>query len=373
MIFTMKAWFLLVPFLATLVLAEEDDYSKESKSESPHVFGWPFMEWEKMQPRGGSTQGSEVTLTDKPRKAWNDLQEEGLTKLEKDRRAILAMAGSYRVSFDFLETLGFSKEYQPPKPYFSWGTEHIEVLHNTDTFVSLQHTLVMYFKNKDGEVEGPMVMKHWRQDWTYEPVNIWTYRGDNVWEKVPAPDHIGRWSQAVWQVDDSPRYEVMGDWQHEGGMSAWRSDNCPRPLPRREFSVRDDYNVLEGIHEITLSPTGWLHTQYNRKLSRKDTGNTYVGLEIGVDRYEEIKEPELASAVTTPWEKSGPFWESVRNAWDDLMAQNDRIELKDSVDGKKLWMYFFEQAGKLEEQEKPDHSGNEEFAESILKKFLVEQ
>lgn len=368
----MKAWFLLLPLLVLPAIGEEDDYSKESKSEAPHVFGWPFMEWKKMQPRGGSTQGSEVTLAEKPREAWHKLQAEDLSKYQRDCQAIFAMAGSYRVSFDFLETLGFSEDYEPPKPYFSWGTEHVQVIRYDEDFITLQHTLVMYFKNDKGEVEGPMVMKHWRQDWVYEPEFMLTYQGDRVWEKVPAPNAKGRWCQRVWQVDDSPRYQVMGEWSHEGGMSTWRSDNCPRPLPRREFSVRDDYNVLEGVHEITLSAQGWLHTQNNRKLNVKGDKKEYVGLEIGVDRYEEISEPDLKTPFMESWKKTNPFWEAVRRAWDDLMEKRDRIELKPEVEGKKLWQVFFAKAGEVEEGGDTKPEDHAKFVNDTLKSFLVE-
>ncbi|WP_338689140.1 DUF6607 family protein [Haloferula helveola] len=372
----MKTTSLLALLLAAPLLADEaekkDDYAKEpEKKASPHVFGWPFVEWEKMQPRGGSTQGTEVTLAEAPRAGWKELRADGLSDVERDRRAILAMAGDYRVSFDFLETLGFSDDYTPPRPYFSWGTEHVEVLESSEKFIQLQHTLVMYFKNEEGEEVGPMVMKHWRQDWTYEPAEIWTYRGDLTWKKIPAPDPKGRWSQAVWQVDDSPRYEVVGKWSHEGGLSTWRSDNCPRPLPRREFSVRSDYNILEGVHEITIAPNGWLHTQNNRKLSRENGSEHYVGLEVGIDRYEAITAPDLATPFADSWKKTAPYWEQVRTAWSDALDDRKTLKLKPKVEDQKLWQVHFAKAGELEAEDSPDHSGDAEHARETLERFIV--
>ena len=91
-------------------------------------FGWPFLPPEKTAPRGGSTQGSDVALDPAPSPAWRALQEAGLSKVEQDRRAILALAGSYRVSFQFVETMGLADGYEPPRPYFSCGTEHVHVL-----------------------------------------------------------------------------------------------------------------------------------------------------------------------------------------------------------------------------------------------------
>ena len=131
----------------------------------------------------------------------------------------------------------------------------------------------MVFKNEKGEIDGPHVMKHWRQDWTWQDAEIHAYAGYSTWQREKSSHPEGRWSQAVFQVDDSPRYKVMGAWTHSGGLSTWRSDNCPRPLPRREFSVRKDYNVLEGFHEITLAPNGWIHVQNNRKLQLEPDGS----------------------------------------------------------------------------------------------------
>jgi len=370
----MKTPLAAILLLAPLALAapEEAPAEKEAAAEPRgHVFAWPFMDWEQMKPRGGSTRGSDVTLVEEARPQWQTLQDASGSRA-KDRAAILAMAGSYRVSFDFVETLGFAADYKPPRPYFSWGTEHVEVLEERDDFISLQHTLVMYFEKDDGTVEGPMVMKHWRQDWSFEPESIWTFQGNLRWEKQAAPEPAGRWSQAVFQVDDSPRYEVMGRWTHEGGLSTWRSDNAPRPLPRREFSMRDDYNILEGVHEITIAPTGWLHTQHNRKLEREDDGTLrYHGLEIGVNRYQAITEPELASAFEASWKKSGPYWAEVRATWDRVLRERESFVLKPSVDERKLWQHHFAHAGKLEAAEQPDHDNDASHARETIESFLA--
>ena len=111
---------------------------EEKKVVQGHVFAWPFTEVEKMQPRGGSSKGTEVTLDENASAHWKKLQSADLGDLEKDRQAILAMTGSHRVSFDFIETMGFAEGYQPPKPYFSWGTEHVQVIKQEDKFISLR-------------------------------------------------------------------------------------------------------------------------------------------------------------------------------------------------------------------------------------------
>ena len=346
---------------------------EEKKVVQGHVFAWPFTEVEKMQPRGGSSKGTKVTLDGNASAHWKKLQSADLGDLERDHQAILAMTGSHRVSFDFIETMGFAEGYRPPKPYFSWGTEHVQVIKQEEKFISLQHTLVMYFKDKDEKESGPMVMKHWRQDWTYEDTDMHTYRGENTWaRKKRSPKSVkGAWSQAVYQVDDSPRYEVIGKWSHQGGMSVWTSESSWRPLPRREFSVRDDYNVLECVHEITVNPTGWVHLQNNRKLIARDGKlSKYVGQELGVNRYERITAPSLMAAEET-LKKTGAYWAEVREMWNEVSRTKDRFGLKSKVDDKKLYALHFGYAAQVEAGEYDAEAGRKHARETVSK-FLTE-
>lgn len=337
-----------------------------------HVFAWPFMDSSQMQPRGGTTRGDDVVLENKPSAYWKALQQSGLSDVERDRRAILAMTGSYRVSFDFVETLGFLPGYIPPKPYFSWGTEHIRIIENKENFISLQHTLVMYFKDEEGNKSEPFVTKHWRQDWTYEDTDLHTFRGRQLWSRLRVkPQEVkGAWTQAVFQVDDSPRYEVIGRWSHKGGRSTWKSESGWRPLPRREFSVRDDYNILQGTHEITIIPNGWVHQQNNYKLNLSARGEKgYIAHELGINRYEAISSPNL-NAAQEKWEKTTAYWSEVRNMWRDVFAEREAFVIKKEVDGKKLWQAHFEDADKIEKS--GDISNIGQIARNTILKFISE-
>src|SRR4051812_48266909 len=64
------------------------------------TFAWPLGEGA-LKPRGATTRGAPIVLDPAPAAAWQRLREPGLSDVERDRRAILAMAGPYRVSFDF--------------------------------------------------------------------------------------------------------------------------------------------------------------------------------------------------------------------------------------------------------------------------------
>lgn len=367
----------LLSVLSLLALALPA-FAKETKKPAPappaggQAFGWPFIEWQKMTPRGGTTQGAEVTLLTTPKEAWTKLHEPGLSKIEQDHRAILALAGNYRVSFDFTESFGMAPDYKPARPYFSWATENVTVLEDRSDFVSLQHTLVMYFKDEKGKSSPPMVQKHWREDWTWQPKVLHIYVKDSSWKTVAVVAPEGRWSQAVYQVDDSPRYELIGAWTHDGGASSWHSDVGARPLPRREFSVRSDYNVLDGFEELILTPTGWVHTQNNRKmLVAKDGTRTCVGGEIGINRYEEITAPDLAGPFKAYWAKTGDYWKDVRTTWDETIKSNVPFSVKEEDGGEKQFAVHFGYAEELEKADKPDPEANLRHARETIARFLV--
>src|SRR5690606_17374812 len=325
--------------LASLAVANAD--------ERRYTFSWPFTSDSEMRPRGGTTRGPAVELAEAPSAEWLAVQEPGIDKLERDRRAILAMAGEFRTTFDFLETVGFTPEFEPDRPYQSWATEYVYVLEDRGDFISLQHLIVMQYVDRDGNVQGPFVQKHWRQDWTYEDTDLHVYAGRNRWERrtVAPKDAAGRWSQAVFQVDDSPRYEALGEWLHDGNYSAWTSEPTWRPLPRRESTVRDDYEVLFGTNRHTITPTGWVQEEDNLKMrlgadGRPAERDRYLSRELGVARYERIVGFDF-SAGRRYAERAGPFWADVRTVWGELFAARDAIELADEVDGRPLFEPLF--------------------------------
>jgi hypothetical protein len=348
---------------AALAAALASDQVRADSKESTRrqfTFSWPFEPGDRMQPRGGTTKGAPLTLATEPSEAWKKLQEPGIAKLERDRRAILAMAGGYRTSFDFLETVGFTPGYEPARPYQSWGTEYVYVVEDAGTFIQLQHLMVMFVADREGEVQGPFVQKHWRQDWRYEDGDLHVYAGHNRWRRdVRDPASVrGRWTQAVFQVDDSPRYEAVGEWVHEGSYSAWTSETTWRPLPRRESSVREDYQVLAGINRHTITPTGWVQEEENLKLVLDDSGRPaaavpYLARELGVNRYEHVVGFDF-SAGDRYWERSRDFWAAVRDAWGDVYSEKDEFALLDKVDGREMFEPFFEYAARLDQGERYD-------------------
>lgn len=92
-------------------------------------------------------------------------------EFERDRAAIRAMAGAYEVTFEFWETVSFRENYRTEEPFRTGGREVVRVIEDSGDFISLQHILVVEKK------EEKRAIKHWRQDWIYEPDSVLVYIG----------------------------------------------------------------------------------------------------------------------------------------------------------------------------------------------------
>ncbi len=359
--------FAAVIVVAVLVaaLARADDSAPEAKpapdeAAKRYIFSWPITSDPQLAPRGGTTRGPALTLDKTPSEAWNALQTPGISAFERDRRAILAMAGSYRVTFDFLEVTPFTSDAKRERPYQSWGTERVYVDRDDGRFISLSHILAMRVVQKDGSLSEPMVTKHWRQDWRYEPAELVEYLGREQWasHKLKRKAVAGQWSQTVYQVDESPRYGGLGKWQHSASFSSWISGDTWRPLPRREWSVRKDYQVLVGTNRHTIVPTGWIQEENNLKGVLDDkralvADKPYLAREYGVARYERLQNPDFGAADEY-FEHTKKFWDEVRDAWADGFRKQPTITLRAPVDQAGLFVPLFEHAEKLASGEKAD-------------------
>ena len=95
---------------------------------------------------------------------------------EADRQTIIAMAGDFKVTFDMQESTPWMPGYTPLERKISGGHESVRVIEDTGTRIVLQHLLVT------GDDANPYVVKHWRQDWEYQPAKILVYKGGDTWE-----------------------------------------------------------------------------------------------------------------------------------------------------------------------------------------------
>jgi hypothetical protein len=194
-----------------------------------------------------------------------------------------------------------------------------------------------------------MVIKHWRQDWFYEADQRFEFVSDQTWALANIDPALtrGAWTQCVYEVSDAPRYCGTGEWVHEDGVSTWTSDPTWRPLPRREYTIRDDYNAIEAINRHTVTPFGWAHEQDNTKTVRDGAAVTgSLVREFGFNDYQSIEGFEFEPAYEY-WDRTQAFWERVRDAWQVRLWSGVRLELTTEVDGMPIIEGTFDLAEKM--------------------------
>ncbi|WP_022697210.1 DUF6607 family protein [Euryhalocaulis caribicus] len=264
---------------------------------------------------------------------------------ERDRQAILEMAGDFDVTFDFTETVPLQDGYELKPQKVTPTTEIVRVIEDEPGFISLQHILVMNHGGKD------IVVKHWRQDWAYEPESILAYQGHDRWEAktLNTAERQGAWSQTVYQVDDGPRYAAVAPWEHEGEISTWEPPVSWRPLPRRDATTRDDYDVLAAVNRHTVAPWGWWHEQDNHKLVLTENGPEELVREVGINSYYRT-DGFAPDAGEVYWSKTADYWAGVRGKWTALI-ETGSLAIDDNAEGERLYMPVLELAGKVEDGE----------------------
>ncbi len=260
-------------------------------------------------------------------------------KKELDKDAIKNMCGCFEVTFNFAETFNYSNDslYKPSKNKVDKGLEWAQLVTNKDDKIAIQHILQV------GNPSKPMIVKHWRQDWLFENTDFYTYNGDNNWEfqKKNAADVNGQWTQKVYQVDDSPRYEGSATWVHVDGKSFWEN-TTPAPLPRREYTTRADYNITIRGNRHEITPEGWVHDQDNAKVMRKEGQDDFVlAKEKGYNTYVKVPDARCKAAADW-WVEHNDKWAVVRSKWDEVFATDTDLTLKEKVDNKVLYKHLFD-------------------------------
>lgn len=252
-------------------------------------------------------------------------------KKQQDIEAIKAMCGCHDITFNFAETFAPDKDYEFHENYRSGGLEYVFPIEESKDKIVLQHLLV---------IGDSMIIKHWRQDWIYENTDFHMFDKDNTWNYVnKSADQVkGQWTQKVYQVDDSPRYEGSSSWVHVDGRSYWEN-TADAPLPRREFSKRNDYNVMVRRNRHEITNYGWVHEQDNQKVVR-ETEDKLVANEKGWNTYVKTEESKCQLAKTW-WTEKQAYWNDVRAVWDELFALKQTVSIKKRVDDKVLFMKLF--------------------------------
>lgn len=255
---------------------------------------------------------------------------------QQDAKNIDALCGCFEVTFNYAETFVTdtnNKYYAKPldnRPVI----EYVFPIEKSDKKIVLQHVLV---------VNDQMMIKHWREDWTYEHTTLWKYDNFNQWSKTtitPAAAK-GTWTQSVWEVSDALRYQGASQWVNTNNQTFWLN-TADAPLPRREYTKRRDYNVMNRTNRLILKNNGYMHEQDNIKILRKD-GQTdqIIGYEKGYNEYIRVDDSKCEKAKAF-WMKNQDFWKDVRNYWEVLFNKYQTIILENRVNGKVLHDVLFE-------------------------------
>jgi len=249
-----------------------------------------------------------------------------------DRQAILDMCGCFEVTFKYTETFAPEIDYEKKLDYTAKAYELALPIIDKDNKISIQHLLVL---------NDTMVIKHWRQDWIYENQKLFHYDKDNNWTfaQLPADQVKGQWTQLVYNVEDSPRYAGSSTWVHYDGRTYWENKG-DSPLPRREYSRRDDFNVLVRGNRHEITPFGWVHEQDNDKVIRTEgKEDVLLTQEKGYNIYTKLPDANCQVAAQW-WEDHKAFWGVAVQAWDQVLDRKEDLTLLKEVEGQPLFMHF---------------------------------
>ena len=134
----------------------------------------------------------------------------------------------------------------------------------------------------------------------------------------------------------------------QSGWPTPTSDISWRPLPRREYTKRSDYNALAVINQHTLTPNGWTHEQFNTKVLRNPDGSQVeIAREFGFNDYIKTTEVDFKPARDY-WQATAGYWAKVRQRWDGFLGQAPGVHLKTKLDGMAMIMPLFTQAGEVQ-------------------------
>ncbi len=280
------------------------------------------------------------------------------SKKVQDKNAIKKMCGCYEVTFNFAETFHYSNDslYKPSKTKTDTALEWAQLIEEDKNKISIQHLLQV------GSPSKPHIVKHWRQDWIFENTNFYMFNGNNSWnyEKKSESEVKGQWTQKVFQVDDSPRYEGSATWVHVDGKSFWEN-TTDAPLPRREYTKRSDYNITVRGNRHEITKDGWVHDQNNYKVIR-ETGKADIILakEKGYNTYVKVEDSKCKAAADW-WKNNNKKWALVRNKWEKVYNRNTDLVLEAKVDNKALYKHLFS-----------DEYTNEEDINKVIESFVTQ-
>lgn len=281
-----------------------------------------------------------------------------------DKNSIKKMAGCYKVTFENAETFAIDPEYTEYYERFkSGGLEWIFVDEESRNRISLQHLLIVAPKT---------IVKHWRQEWNFRDTSLFTFEGDRFFRYREMKRQKNQWTQAVYQVDDSPRYECSAPWirwsSGESKKEYWECESNA-PLPRREFSVRDDYNILKRANRHDIVDIGHIHSHDGKKILREAGIDKILVEEKGKNTYRKVDDALCNDAIQW-WKDHERYWRDVRVVWHKIFREKKDLHFLGKVEEKLLWQVLFELDEKMVQSENYDPLVVQNIVEAEIRKFL---
>jgi len=264
--------------------------------------------------------------------AWLCMIQVNAQAPKQDKEAINKLCGCFEVEFKYAETFSPNDDYKfHERERINGGVELSMPIEVTDTKIVIQHLLV---------ITDSIIVKHWREVWTYENPELWVYKGDRTWVKeMLTPSQVkGKWTQTIWEVSDEPRYQGLSQFVNLDGKLIWQN-TTDAPLPRREYSVRSDYNILKRTNRLNISDKGYIHEQDNEKVLRSNGKDKLIVQERGLNTYDRIDDAKCSPAKKY-WDRYQGFWSKVRNEWTRQFNGQNSISLKFKVQDKLLHEYL---------------------------------
>ncbi|MBI1226367.1 MAG: hypothetical protein GC192_14130 [Bacteroidetes bacterium] len=276
---------------------------------------------------------------------------------EAERQAIKQFCGCFEVSFEYTETFPRYEDYHLAAPYKANAIEYMVLDEEIPNKLVIQNILV---------INDTFFIKHWRQDWEYQPTNTFEFEGNKRWTTAnTSPREVqGRWSQEVYEVDDSPRYSAVATWNFNDGKKVWES-TADAPLPRREYTKRSDYQILRRHNRLILDEEGWVHEQDNQKIAIDSANQQHIIVEEkGWNTYHRI-DPKRCQAAAEFWNERRWFWSQVRAVWNNLLVKPGSYTLE-KMRGSD---FLSDELEKLSTQKFKDETAAREAIQKVIDKY----
>lgn len=256
-----------------------------------------------------------------------------------DKATLNKLCGCFDVKFMYAETFAADTGYRyHERETINGGIECVVPIEFTDKKAVLQHLLV---------INDSVIVKHWREDWVYENDVQWIYKGNHQWQQIQLPAALvkGKWMQTVWEVSDAPRYQGYSQFVPLDNKTIWQN-TTDAPLPRREYTIRSDYNILQRTNRLNITDDGYVHEQDNKKIVRTNGTDKLLVEEKGINSYKRVDMAQCAAGKKY-WEKHSAYWQEVRKVWDAYLATHPTIQLKTEIENKPLHSHLYTLAAKF--------------------------